>query len=121
MQVFRSFFIKLKNPSNIIAGNSAAVQISLFNYNPIPKMVMPLNLRLPFILLCISLSCFSLKVMFYFNYHLQVLYTFNFIIINCFKVLLYIWFQDYFGASFITVRQMLIKYPFRIILAMKLK
>lgn len=58
MQVFRSFFIKLKNPSNIIAGNSAAVQISLFNYNPIPKMV-----------------------------------------------LLYIWFQDYFGASFITVNQ----------------
>lgn len=121
MQVFRSFFIKLKNPSNIIAGNSAAVQISLFNYNPIPKMVMPFNLRLPFILLCISLSCFSLKVMFHFNYHLQVPYTFNFIIINCFKVLLYIWFQDYFGASFITVRQMLIKYPFRIILAIKLK
>lgn len=115
--MFRSFFIKLKNPSNVIAGNSAAVQISLFNYSPNTKTVISFNLRLPLILLCFSFmlfpwrSCFISIIICKFHIPLSL----NFIIINCFKVLLYIWFQDYFRPSFVTVRQMLIRYPFRII------
>uniref|UniRef100_K1RG55 Uncharacterized protein n=1 Tax=Magallana gigas TaxID=29159 RepID=K1RG55_MAGGI len=33
IQVTQPFFIKLKIPSNVIAGNSAVIQISLFNYD----------------------------------------------------------------------------------------
>lgn len=75
IQVFRSFFIKLKNPSNVIAGNSAAVQISLFNYSPNTKMVKSTSSFNPTLFL---FHAFPLKVMFHFNYHLQVPYTFVF-------------------------------------------
>lgn len=40
IQVTQPFFIKLKIPSNVIAGNSAVVQISLFNYDTDAKTVL---------------------------------------------------------------------------------
>lgn len=116
IQVFRSFFIKLKNPSNVIAGNSAAVQISLFNYSPNTKMVISFYLRLPLILLFLF-HAFPLKVMFHFNYHLQVPYTF------VFKLYYYKLFQGsplhlvsrLFSSVFYYGKTNVIRYPFRII------
>lgn len=38
IQVFQSFFVKIKPPSDVVAGNSVAIQISLFNYHPTAKI-----------------------------------------------------------------------------------